>query len=84
MMRVYHDEDADASVLVGKRIAVIGYGNQGRSQALNLLVGFTVAFLAGYVAIGFLLGHLRSRTLRPFALYCWGFGLFSLVVTFIR
>jgi ketol-acid reductoisomerase len=36
MTTVYHDEDADLAVLQGQRIAVIGYGNQGRSQALNL------------------------------------------------
>lgn len=35
-MRVYRDEDADLAVLEGKQIAVIGYGNQGRAQALNL------------------------------------------------
>jgi len=34
--KVYHDADADLAVLDGQRIAVIGYGNQGRSQALNL------------------------------------------------
>ena len=36
-MRVYHDEDADLRLLQGRRIAVVGYGNQGRAQALNLL-----------------------------------------------
>jgi len=36
MMRVYHDRDADLGLLEGRPIAVIGYGNQGRSQALNL------------------------------------------------
>jgi ketol-acid reductoisomerase len=35
-MRVYHDEDADLRDLAAKTIAVIGYGNQGRAQALNL------------------------------------------------
>ena len=35
-MKVYHDEDADLGTINGKRIAVIGYGNQGRAQALNL------------------------------------------------
>jgi ketol-acid reductoisomerase len=35
-MQVYHDEDADLGLLEGKQIAVIGYGNQGRAQALNL------------------------------------------------
>ncbi|MBD3350443.1 MAG: ketol-acid reductoisomerase [Candidatus Lokiarchaeota archaeon] len=33
---IYHEEDGDLSVLEGKKIAVIGYGNQGRAQALNL------------------------------------------------
>ena len=30
------DADIDASALAGKRVAIIGYGNQGRAQALNL------------------------------------------------
>jgi ketol-acid reductoisomerase len=33
---IYHEEDADLGALAGERIAVVGYGNQGRSQALNL------------------------------------------------
>ena len=33
---VYHDADADLTALAGQRIAVIGYGNQGRAQAMNL------------------------------------------------
>jgi ketol-acid reductoisomerase len=33
---IYHDEDADLSLLQGSTVAVVGYGNQGRSQALNL------------------------------------------------
>ncbi len=32
----YHDEDADLGALANETIAVVGYGNQGRSQALNL------------------------------------------------
>ncbi len=36
MARVFHEEDGDLGVLSGKTVAVIGYGNQGRSQALNL------------------------------------------------
>jgi len=35
-MQVYHDQDVDLNLLEGRRIAVIGYGNQGRAQALNL------------------------------------------------
>jgi len=33
---IYHDNDADLGVLDGRSIAVVGYGNQGRSWALNL------------------------------------------------
>lgn len=35
-MRVLLDADADFALLRGLRVAVIGYGNQGRAQALNL------------------------------------------------
>ncbi len=36
MATIYHDDDADLAALSGETIAVVGYGNQGRSQALNL------------------------------------------------
>jgi ketol-acid reductoisomerase len=34
--RIFYDADADPGALAGKTIAVVGYGNQGRSQALNV------------------------------------------------
>ena len=33
--KIYRDEDVDASILNGKTIAVIGYGIQGKAQAMN-------------------------------------------------
>ncbi len=36
MTRVYYDQDADLSVLEGRKVAIIGYGNQGRAQGLNM------------------------------------------------
>lgn len=36
MADILYDSDADPSVLDGQRVAVVGYGNQGRSWALNL------------------------------------------------
>ncbi len=33
---MYYDQDADLNVLKGKKIAVLGYGSQGHSQAQNL------------------------------------------------
>jgi ketol-acid reductoisomerase len=35
-MKIYYESDADLSVLHGQKVAVVGYGNQGRSWALNL------------------------------------------------
>jgi ketol-acid reductoisomerase len=35
-MEVLRDADIDMAALAGKRISVLGYGNQGRAQALNL------------------------------------------------
>lgn len=34
--KIYYDQDADISVLKNKKIGIIGYGIQGRAQALNL------------------------------------------------
>ena len=36
MVKKYYESDADLGVLKGKKIAVIGYGSQGRGQSLNL------------------------------------------------
>ena len=36
MARFYFDKDADLKHLDGRTVAIIGYGNQGRSQALNM------------------------------------------------
>jgi ketol-acid reductoisomerase len=36
MATIHHDADADLDVLAGSAVAVVGYGNQGRSWALNL------------------------------------------------
>ncbi len=35
-MKVYYDGDADLSALEGKTLSLVGYGNQGQAQALNL------------------------------------------------
>ncbi|GAA0626063.1 ketol-acid reductoisomerase [Brevundimonas kwangchunensis] len=32
----FHDRDCDLSIIRGKRVAMIGYGSQGRTHALNL------------------------------------------------
>ena len=36
MAKTYHDNDADLSLIQGKKVAIIGYGSQGHAHALNL------------------------------------------------
>lgn len=36
MTTMYWEKDADANALKGKKVAVLGYGSQGRAHALNL------------------------------------------------
>lgn len=37
MATIYYDKDANADLVKGKKIAVIGYGSQGHAHSLNLL-----------------------------------------------
>ena len=34
-LKIYYDADADLNLLQNRKIAVIGYGSQGRAHALN-------------------------------------------------
>lgn len=36
MATIYYEQEADLSLLKGKKIAIIGYGSQGHAHALNL------------------------------------------------
>ena len=36
MAKTYYDNDADLSLIQGKKVAIIGYGSQGHAHALNL------------------------------------------------
>ena len=49
-----------------------------------LVVGLVAAALSGYLAIRYLLRYLRSRTLRPFAYYCWAAGLLGVLLHWAR
>jgi ketol-acid reductoisomerase len=35
--RLFYDKDCSLELLKGKTVVFIGYGNQGRAQALNLV-----------------------------------------------
>ena len=35
-MNIYYDKDADLSIILGKKVTIIGYGSQGHAHANNL------------------------------------------------
>ena len=35
-MKVYYDKDADISLIMGKKVTIVGYGSQGHAHAQNL------------------------------------------------
>ncbi|MFM7069954.1 MAG: ketol-acid reductoisomerase [Actinomycetes bacterium] len=36
MANVYYEQDADPSIIAGRKVAILGYGSQGHAHALNL------------------------------------------------
>jgi len=52
----------------------IAAGSQG-----PLIFGTVTAFVATFISVKFLVKYFRANTLRPFALYCLGFGLLSVI-----
>ena len=78
MTTILHDGDADPTALDGADVAVVGYGNQGRSWALNLRdSGLSVRVAVRADASrslaeedGFETGDITSQTLAdPFAVW---------------
>ncbi len=50
-MRVFYDADADAALVRGKRVLIVGYGSQGHAHAMNLrdsgVAGVTIGLRPG-------------------------------------
>src|SRR6478735_5661092 len=55
-MELLRDADIDPAPLAGKRVAILGYGNQGRAQELNLRDSGIEPPLRHRAALGFSLG----------------------------
>ena len=70
-----------ASLLEIKQALEIGITD---GEVMNLGVGFLVAAISGYACIYFLLSYVRRHSLYLFTAYCWLFGIFSLIVFFVR
>lgn len=70
MRRVIHPKAAD---LVGQHnIAQLGVAPEPLAV---IVVGFLVAFVAGFFAIRFFMRFVDRHSLTPFAIYCWLFGI---------
>ena len=53
---------------------------QPRSVLLLVLVGMVLAGVAAFLSTRFLLKYFETGRLNPFAYYCWGAGLISLIL----
>ncbi|MFN3928924.1 MAG: undecaprenyl-diphosphate phosphatase, partial [Thermoflexus sp.] len=51
---------------------------------LPILIGFLSAALSGYFAIWGLMRMVRRRSLKPFAVYCVGVGVLTIVLSLLR
>jgi undecaprenyl-diphosphatase len=49
-----------------------------------MIPGFVLAAITGYLAIRWLIGYLMRHPLYVFSAYCFGLGLLTLLVAFIR
>jgi len=64
-------------------VKLAGTGALSQNAGL-LLIGFVTALASGYLVIRFLLKYLQQHSLAPFALYCAGLGLLTLVAWLVR
>lgn len=54
------------------------------SEISLLVIGFVTAAISGYACVTFLLAYIKRRSLYVFTAYCWAFGLFCIVMVFVR
>ncbi len=45
----------------------------------QILLGSALSFIGAYVSVRFLMRYFQTRTLTPFAIYCFAFGLLSVI-----
>lgn len=56
---------------------------QGETISLSaLLVGIISSAIFGYIAVKWMIGYLKKKSLKPFAIYVWALGIIVLVFQF--
>ena len=66
-------------VILGANISEIKtFTNLNTSQLLIYLIGFTFAFISGFIVIKWLMNLIVKARLRYFAYYCWGISIISI------
>jgi undecaprenyl-diphosphatase len=59
-------------------------GPNGNGVRWQILAGAVVAGIAAYISVRFLDKYFRTQRLKPFAIYCLGFGFIMLAVQLIK
>ena len=77
MSKVYWKGDANPQALAGKRIVVLGYGSQGRAQALNLRDSGYDDFDADLERVEQVDGSARLALMRNLDLFARGYYSFE-------
>jgi len=54
-----------------------GTGPEGNGIHGQILLGSVLSGIGAYVSVRFLMRYFQTRTLTPFAIYCFVFGLLS-------
>jgi undecaprenyl-diphosphatase len=60
------------------------FGHLGNGIRPQILAGSLVSGVAAYLSVRFLMKYFQTRTLTPFAIYCFVFGLGSLIYLSVR
>ncbi len=70
--------------IFGATLLELGKVDLSQLQILPLSIGFIVSFISGYFALKWLLKFVNKGKLQYFSYYCWGIGLLSLVIYYIK
>jgi undecaprenyl-diphosphatase len=90
-VRLTHEDAARFSFLLGTPIifaaAVLKVPelfHQHTFSFLIILMGMVISGVAAFLSTKFLMKYFEKGRLDPFAYYCWIFGLFAVIVFFLR